>query len=82
MEITPVAQETIRAQVAAVAPAQEAKPVQAPVQQQPQAPQKDSVALSQSAKDMAAQVSGNKGQEEAKESPGVEKQEGLTQVIK
>ncbi len=82
MQITPVAQESVTAMAATVAPQQAPAPVQAPVQQQPQTRQKDDVILSQAAKDLASQVSGMTVQEQVKKTPAVETSGGLTQAIR
>jgi hypothetical protein len=82
MQISPVAQNNAAAQAAPVAPKQDAQAVQAPVQQTPQAGKKDTVNLSQSAKDMAAQMSGKTTQEEAKEAPVVEMREEQAKAAK
>ena len=76
MQITPpAAPQNVTPQVAPAVPKQDAKPVEAPVQP----PKKDTVVLSQKAKDLAAQMSGKTVQEEAKESPGIEMQEEQAQ---
>ncbi len=83
MQTNPVSQSNAATQMVQVAPKQDPQPIQAPVQQKPQAAQKDEVILSQAGKDQAAQLSGNTVQEEAKESPVVAMQEGgITNVIK
>jgi hypothetical protein len=80
MEITLVAQKDAALQVATI---QNTQPIQPPVQQKPQAAQKEEVILSQAAKDQAAKLSGNTVQEDAKESPAAAMQEeGITNVIK
>ena len=66
MQITPVAQYNATTQTALVASKQDTQPEKALDQQKPQAPKKDSVTLSQAAKDLAAQASGKTVQEEAK----------------
>jgi hypothetical protein len=75
MQITPAAPPKVTPEVAPAVPKQEAKPVEAHVQP----PKKDTVELSQKAKDLAAQMSGKTMQEEAKESPGIETQEEQAQ---
>ena len=75
MQITPAAPQNVTPQVAPDVPKQHAKPVEAHVQP----PKKDTVELSQKAKDLAAQMSGKTMQEEAKESPGIEIQEEQAQ---
>ncbi len=83
MQTNPISQSNAATQMGQVAPKQDPQPIQAPVQQKPQAAQKDEVVLSQAAKDMAAQLSGRSAQEEAKESPAAAMQEGgITNVIK
>jgi len=82
MQITPVAQDNTATQVAPVVPKQDTQPIQAPEQQKPQAPQKDSVILSQAAKDLSAQVSVKAAPEEAKEPPAIAMPKGLTAVDK
>jgi hypothetical protein len=72
MQITPVAQEKITSQVVTATQNQEPKPVQAPEQKKPQEAPKDNVTLSQTALDLAAQVSGKTAQETANKSPLVE----------
>lgn len=62
METNPIAQNTAT-QAAPIVPKQDVQPVQVPEQQKPQAPQKDNVTLSQTARDLAAQVSANAPQE-------------------
>jgi hypothetical protein len=73
METYPVAQNNAATQTAPVVPKQDTQPIQtpAPEQQKPQTPQKDNVTLSQAAKDLAAQSSGNTPREG-----------GLTKVLK
>jgi hypothetical protein len=82
MQINPVAQSYAPAQAAPVAPAQDTQAVEAPQQQQAAAQQKDTVNLSQSAKDLAAQASGKTTQEEAKEAPVVEMREEQAKAAK
>jgi len=75
MQITPAAPPKVSPEVVPAVPKQDAKPVKANVQP----PKKDTVELSQKAKDLAAQMSGKTMQEEAKESPGIETQEEQAQ---
>jgi len=83
MQTNQISQSNAAAQMVQVAPKQDPQPIQEPVQQKPQAAQKDEVVLSQAAKDMAAQLSGRSAQEEAKEPPAVAMQEGgIMNVIK
>ncbi|MGD0626456.1 MAG: hypothetical protein ABSB32_17280 [Thermodesulfobacteriota bacterium] len=77
MSITPAAVQNVTPQVAPAVRKQHAKPVEAPAQP----PKKDTVVLSQRAKDLAAQMSGKTVQEEAKESPGIETQEEQAQQV-
>jgi hypothetical protein len=70
MQINPVSP-----QVAAQPAAQAAPQAPPPAAQQTSAKAKDSLFLSQKAKDLAAQLSGKMMQEEAKESPVVEMNE-------
>jgi hypothetical protein len=72
MQITPVAQENIKAQANAGVQSQDSKPVQEPEPKKPQTPQRDTVTLSQTAVDLAAQVAGKTVQETANKSPLVE----------
>lgn len=74
MQITPVAQDNAFPQAASVVPKQDTQPAPAP--------QKDTVELSQAAKDLAAQATGTTVQEEAKESPAVATQEAQAKAAK
>ena len=70
MNIDPVGQKNVAAEAAQTVTKQEKAPVQAP-----QAKKQDDVILSETAKDMAAKLSGNTASEEAKESDVAKSQE-------
>jgi hypothetical protein len=76
MQITPVVQNNVTPQTAPVDQIQEKQP-----DKPPQTQQKDTVILSQEAKDMAAQASGKTVQEEARESAAVKAQEEQTKPV-
>jgi hypothetical protein len=76
MNIDPVSQKNITAETAQAVTKQEKAPAQTP-----QAKKQDDVILSETAKDMAAKLSGNTASEETKEPPVAKAQEAQGETI-
>ncbi|MGA2332071.1 MAG: hypothetical protein ABSG75_09945 [Syntrophales bacterium] len=76
MNIDPVSQKNVTAEAAQAVTKQEKEPTQAP-----QPKKQDDVILSETAKDMAAKLSGQTASEEAKESDVAKSQEAQRETV-